>query len=309
MRFLQGIDIEDAEEIRRVVRSAKLPAIGEFSGYPRPRLDNPTGPLTSVERRAVQDIEQLWMLGKEYRKHINRLIQDCDIIPHYIIVKAAKATRKYIDSLRAQGYSEHIQDLELVDADEPQIMKDTTTMPRKRSASSQEISKNVPAKKQNVSNREEDKMDTPVDGLVPAKTGDGKENIHLPKISSYPAFPTTLKKLKNADGLGTEDLKAITRTRNKRQVQRQSNTIDQILNTNRKEQTVDKTGIGSNESDLSFNSNATTNDSGDSIKPKSSSRLIKELTAYNSSGGKESEDTVKQTRGRSTRQSVRTEEV
>lgn len=249
----------------------------------------------------MQDIERLWMLGKEYRKHTKRLIEDCDIIPLYIIVKAAKAVRKYIDSLRAQGYNERIQVLERSDDNDPQIMKNTTTMSKKRSASSQKISKNIPAKKQNVANQKKDKIVTPVSGLAPDKTDDGKEKIYMPIIPDHPTIPAMLKQLKAANGLGTEDIKPITRTRNKRQLLMQSDIMDQMFNTNPEEQMVDRTGLGSNEGDILVSPSALPNDFGKNIKPNSSSRLLKELAAYNLPGGNEYEDTSKQTTGRSIR--------
>ncbi|KAJ8063917.1 hypothetical protein OCU04_007767 [Sclerotinia nivalis] len=271
MQFLDGIDISDAEAIRRVVRAATLPPIGESSGYSaKSRLDTSTGPLTPVERRAVDDVEKLWMLGKETRKNIKRLVQDCDLLLDHLVVKAAKVVRKNCDYLRAHGYNEHIQDLEMVDANEPDTMSDTTTTTsKKRSAHSQENSKNTPTKKQNFGNQEKDKRDTPLDGPVPAKMDVGKKFY---------------------------------RKKNKHQEQLQSDTIDRFVNDNREEQIVDKTGLGSNESDLFSGPNATLNDSGKSIMPNSLSQLIKELAAYNSPGRIEFEDTGKQARRRSARQ-------
>ncbi|EDN95197.1 predicted protein [Sclerotinia sclerotiorum 1980 UF-70] len=185
-------------------------------------------------------------------------------------------------------------------------------MSKKRSASSQKISKNIPAKKQNVANQKKDKIVTPVSGLAPDKTDDGKEKIYskyrlvpdsngtfltypliVPIIPDHPTIPAMLKQLKAANGLGTEDIKPITRTRNKRQLLMQSDIMDQMFNTNPEEQMVDRTGLGSNEGDILVSPSALPNDFGKNIKPNSSSRLLKELAAYNLPGGNEYEDTRK----------------
>ncbi|KAF7876658.1 hypothetical protein EAF04_001743 [Stromatinia cepivora] len=314
MQFLEGIDISDAEAIRRVVRAATLPPIEESLGYPpRRRLDTSTGPLTLVERRAVDDIEKLWMLGKETRKNIKRLVQDCDLLSDYLVVKAAKVVRENCDYLRAHDYKEVVQDLEMADANEvPQTMKENTTS-RKRSTGGPENAKNTPTKKKNIGNQKKGKRVTSIGmgvgalgyskyGLVPGSNGTFLTYPPVvPGSPDDPKAPAMLKKLRNSNSLGLGELIPIGRKRNSRQDQLQSETTNHIVNDNREERMVDKTGLNSNKSGIFSDPNALPIDSGKNIVSNASSRLIKELAAYNSPGWIEFEDTGMQTRHRSNR--------